>query len=127
MSQCELTLMMIFRLSWLGVGSSPLDVGIGSLSNMSPNTSMKPYAIRVCCCCEQWFSIDRITGYLPYNTLHYKTTRIITKIKAILQKVELLWHVYPTHLCRHHACTGHSPSQAAYLYVDCTGCHNSAI
>lgn len=58
----------------------PLDTAIGSLSSMSPNTSIKPYAMFFCCDDEQWFSIDRISGYLA----HKSTQQILNRQQSAI-------------------------------------------
>ena len=56
--------MSIFPLRASGEGSSVSPSGMGCRHSMSPRMDSKYSAILVCWGMEQWFSMERITGYL---------------------------------------------------------------
>ena len=60
----SLTLISIFPFSDSGDGNVVSSSEMTFLHNMSLSMSSKYSAIFVCCGMEQWFSMERITGYL---------------------------------------------------------------
>lgn len=69
-----LTLMSILPFRLFGLGSvleSPLRTS--PTSNLSPKISLRYWAIFFCCWMVQWFSMDRITGYLRRWRVNVRT------------------------------------------------------
>ena len=62
-----LTLIMTFLLSLSGDGNSFSSASIGSVNKVSPNISLNACVIFRCCGKLQWFSMDKINGYLEYQ------------------------------------------------------------
>lgn len=63
-----LTLMIIFLLRLFGDGRKVALDKTGSVRSISPKMSLKASAMFRCCGIVQWFSIDRINGYLQNDT-----------------------------------------------------------
>lgn len=77
-----LTLMRIFPRRLWGLGRVA-----ESLCRMSPTSSLSPkmsrryWAIFFCCWMLQWFSMDRMTGYLPDEYLERRKKRYLFRIQ----------------------------------------------
>ena len=69
--------MIIFLLSLLGLGRHS-DWGLtGSVSSISLKTSLNSVAMFLCCGRLQWFSMDRMSGYLQQHSHHVCTLNFL--------------------------------------------------
>lgn len=74
---------MTFLFSWFGEGRLPAGQGSGSVRRLSPKMSLKAFAMLRCCTREQWFSMERMSGYLQHDCCDSLPSTTTTTAKSL--------------------------------------------